>query len=502
MTRLRFRRTHSVLVLAALAGMGGCMVGPDYQRPEVQHSERFVGSRALEARHSLPSNAPFERWWQGFGDPVLDRLVDTALRQNLSLEQALARRTQAQAFAQGARAQLLPEGHADAGASRARRSLQDPQVATERSVLPGFERSGTLYDAGISSLWELDLAGGLRRGAEAALAEYQAAQADQAAARIQVAAGVIDGYLLVRLLQARLGVAEEQVATQGAILRLVEVLKNRGLAPDRELQQSRAELALAQASVPALRTRLSAARNNLDVLLARLPGTPDAGLDAPAPLPTAPRIEAAGGTAALLRGRPDLIVAERRLAAANERIGQALAEYYPKVSLSALIGSTTPHAGDLFSGDSKQAAATLGLRWRLFDFGRVDAEVQGAKGAYAGLLASYREQVLEASAEVENSISALLEGERRAHLLGNSERARAQARDAVLAGYRQGNASHIELLETQARLQQAQADRLDAAYDAAASAVTLYKALGGGWNGSIEADTTTSGSHHRSIALN
>ncbi|MGE7992736.1 efflux transporter outer membrane subunit [Pseudomonas sp. NPDC089554] len=489
-------------MLAALAGMGGCMVGPDYQQPEVQHNERFVGARALQARNSLPSNTPFERWWQGFGNPVLDNLVDTALRQNLSLEQALARRTQAQAFAQGARAQLLPEGHAGADASRARRSLQDPQVATERSVLPGFERTGTQYDAGISSLWELDLAGGLRRGAQAALAEYQAAQADEAAARIQVAAGVIDGYLLVRLLQARLAVAEEQVLTQGGIEHLVDVLKTRGLAPGRELQQSRAELALAQASVPALSARLAAARNNLDVLLGRQPGTPDAQLDTPTALPSAPRIEAAGGTTALLRGRPDLMVAERRLAATNARIGQALAEYYPKVSLSALIGSTTSHASNLFSGDSNQAAATLGLRWRLFDFGRVDAEVQGAKGAYAGLLASYREQVLQASAEVENSISALLEGERRARLLGDSERARAQARDAVLAGYRQGNASHIELLETQARLQQVQADRLDADYAAAASAVSLYKALGGGWHGSVDTDTTAASSHHRSIALN
>ncbi|MDF0731506.1 TolC family protein [Pseudomonas entomophila] len=499
MTRHLIRRTHSVLALAALAGIGGCMVGPDYRQPALHSPEQFIGANALGEHQANAPEVPFERWWQGFADPVLDRLVDTALHENLTLEQAMARRAQARAYAQGARAELFPVARAGVDASHARQSLQDPLVATERNVLPGFERSGSLYDAGVSSLWEIDLAGGLRRGAQAALAEYQAAQAGQAAARIQVAAGVIDGYLQVRLLQARLDVAERQVRTQADIEGLVNTLKDRGLAPDRELQQSRAELALSEAAVPALRARLAAARNHLDVLLGRQPGTTDADLDHPAPLPSAPRIAAAGGSAALLRRRPDLIVAERRLAAANERIGQALAEYYPKVSLSALLGSTTTHAGNLLSSDAGKAAATLGLRWRLFDFGRVDAEVQGAKGGYAGQLAEYRQRVLEASAEVETSISTLLEGERRARLLDASERARASARDAVLASYRQGNASHIELLETQARLQAVQAERLDAEYAASASAVALYKALGGGWNGTAAEQPP---SRHRSLALN
>ncbi|MFK0089220.1 efflux transporter outer membrane subunit [Pseudomonas sp. NPDC090755] len=482
MNRYLVGGAHSVLALMALAGLNGCMVGPDYERPQVEANAQFKGAQTLDGRIARPSSVAFDRWWQGFGDPVLDHLVDTALVQNLTLEQTIARSAQAEAVAQGARAELFPTGQASVNVARARQSLEDPVVATQNAVLPGFDRTGNLYGAGVSSLWEIDLSGGLRRGSHAALAEYEAAQADVAAARLRVTASVVDNYLLIRLLQARLGVAQEQVNTQGDIERLVEALTARGLAPDQELQQAKSELALTRATVPVLETRLTAARNSLDVLLGRQPGTLEAALDKPKPIPSAPSIEAAGGTTALLRRRPDLMVAERRLAASNERIGQAIAEYYPKVSLSALIGTTTTQASNLFSGDAGQAMGALGLRWRLFDFGRVDAQVKAAKGSYRERLAGYRQSVLEASAEVEDAISALVNGEVQEKLLANGEASRKHARDAVLASYQQGNSSYIELLETQSRLQLIQAQRLDATYAASSSAVALYKALGGGWD--------------------
>ena len=482
---------YSLLGLAVITGLNGCMVGPTYQTPVADVHGQFKGASALSERPAPSNPVALERWWEGFNDPVLNRLVETALQQNLDLAQAMARSAQSAAVAQGARAELFPSGQATADASRARRSLEDPNVATQRAVLPGFDRTGNLYGAGVASLWEIDLAGGLRRSAQAALAEYEAAQADVAAARIQVAANVIDNYLLVRLLQARLALATEQVSTQTDIERLVEVLSSRGLAANQDAQQASSERSVIQATIPSLQTRLTAARNSLDVLVGRQPGTDDPALASKEPIPAAPSIEAAGGTTELLRQRPDLIVAERQLAASNERIGQALAEYYPKVSLSALLGSVTPHTNHLFDGGSGQAAATLGLRWRLFDFGRVDAQVKAAKGTYAEQLANYRHSVLQATAEVENSIASLLEGEMRTKLLLAGENSRAHARDAVLASYKSGNSSYIELLETQSRLQAIQADRLDATYASASSAVALYKALGGGWNGQLNTGVAT-----------
>lgn len=482
MNRHRVKSAQSVLVLVMLGSIDGCMVGPDYQRPQPDVATQFNGTHLLAQRAAPPSAAPLDAWWQGFNDPALNKVVETALRQNLTLAQALARTSQAAAYAEGAHAQLLPNGQASASAARARQSLEDPVVAAENASLPGFDRTGSLYGAGVSSAWEIDLAGGLRRSSHAAIAEYQAAQADVAAARLQVTATVVDQYLRVRLLQARLAVANDQVKTQGDIERLVDVLRSRGLAPDQDAKQASSELSVVRANVPLLEARLTAARNGLDVLLGRTPGTADPDLDKVAPIPNAPSIEAAGGSAALLRRRPDLMVAERRLAASNERIGQAIAEYYPKVSLSALVGSTTTHGGNLFDGASNEALGALGIRWRLFDFGRVDAQVKAAKGDYAVKLAGYRESVLQATAEVENSISALITGEARAQLLSDGERTRTQARDLVMASYQTGNSSYIDLLETQARLESIQAQHLEATYASSSSAVALYKALGGGWN--------------------
>lgn len=474
---------HSLLALAVMVGIGGCMVGPTYETPAVASHGPFNGAGALQGRPGAQAPAELERWWEGFNDPVLNNLVETALRQNLTLAQAVGRRAQYVAVAQGARAQLFPTVQATADATRAKRSLEDPDIATQQAALPRFDRTGSLYAAGVSSLWEIDLSGGLRRSAQAAMAEYEAAEADVAAVGIQVAASVIDNYMLVRLLQSRLALANEQVATQADIEHLVSVLSSRGLAADRDSQQARSERAVIQATVPTLQARLTAARNSLDVLVGRQPGSEDPALESLQPIPAAPAIEAAGGSALLLRQRPDLIVAERQLAASNERIGQALAQYYPKVSLSALLGSVTPYTNNLFDGASSQAAAALGLRWRLFDFGRVDAEVKAARGGYAIQLAHYRHAVLQATAEVEDSIASLLGGEVRAKLLLDGEKSRTAARDAVLASYKKGNSSYLELLEAQSRLQSLQADRLDATYASASSAVSLYKALGGGWNG-------------------
>ncbi|MFJ2356824.1 efflux transporter outer membrane subunit [Pseudomonas fluorescens] len=482
MNRHLVKSAQSLLALVMLGSIDGCMVGPDYNRPQPEVATQFNGTKVLSQRAAQATSVPMDAWWQGFSDPVLNRVVDIALRQNMTLEQALARTTQAAAYAQSAHAQLLPNGQASASASRARQSLEDPVVAAENASLPGFDRTANLYSAGVSSVWEIDLSGGLRRSSHAALAEYEAAQADVAAARLQVTSNVVDNYLLVRLLQARLDVAREQVKTQGDIKRLVDVLRSRGLAPDQEAKQASSELSVVRANVPLLESRLTAARNGLDVLLGRTPGTADPDLDKTAPIPTAPSIAAAGGSAELLRRRPDLIVAERRLAASNERIGQAIAEYYPKVSLSALLGSASTQGGNLFDGASNEALGTLGIRWRLFDFGRVDAQVKAAKGDYALKLAGYRESVLQATAEVENSISALVNGDARIQMLSEGEHARTQARDLVLASYQKGNSSYIDLLETQSRLELIQADRLDASYASSSSAVALYKALGGGWN--------------------
>jgi outer membrane protein TolC len=184
----------------------------------------------------------------------------------------------------------------------------------------------------------------------------------------------------------------------------------------------------------------------------------------------------------LLRRRPDLIAAERRLAASNARIGIAIAEYYPKLSLSGLIGSATSvSGGNLFTSGASQAAGVLGLRWRLFDFGRINAQIDLAKGQDAELLAAYRLAVLRATEDVENAFSALVKREEQASVLAQGVDSLDRARGASFAAYQKGVVSLIEVLQADENLLRASDARAQAQTESARAAVTAFKALGGGW---------------------
>lgn len=179
---------------------------------------------------------------------------------------------------------------------------------------------------------------------------------------------------------------------------------------------------------------------------------------------------------------PDLIVAERRLAASNARIGVAMAEYYPKFSLSGLLGSATAISGaNLFTSDANQSAGVLGLRWRLFDFGRINAQIAQAKGQEAEQLAAYRLAVLRATEDVENALTALVKREQQAAVLSQGVDALGKARGASALAYEKGVVSLIEVLNADDSLLRASDAQVQARTDAARSAVATFKALGGGW---------------------
>jgi len=187
----------------------------------------------------------------------------------------------------------------------------------------------------------------------------------------------------------------------------------------------------------------------------------------------------------MIRRRPDIIAAERRLAASNARIGAAISEYYPKFSLSGLLGMATMNAGGFLGGDSVQASGVLGIRWRLFDFGRVDAEIAVAKGANVEALAAYRLIVLRASEDVENAFSTLLKQRARGDILADGERSMAAARKASLAAYTGGVGNLLDVLEADRRLLEVRDAKVQARALTARAAVASFRALGGGWQGSV-----------------
>lgn len=474
-------RATSLTIALLLAGsaLTGCAVGPDYRRPVLAAPAAYMTGSAVAGR-ARSQAAEAVSWWSGFGDPILTDLVDRALGQNLDIAQAVARVTQARAGLRTADAALLPSGNVTGSAAAAHQSLETPMGRIARTA-PGFDRDGELYEANLGASWEIDLFGGLRRGQEAARADYQASQAGVAAARLAVAAQTADTYIVIRGLQARIAIANEQVATQRRLVEIVKLQYDKGVAAELQLRQAEGALSQVEGNVPILVAGLDAAMNALDVLLGAQPGTYRNTLSSAVAIPAAPTIADMGTPADLLRRRPDLIIAERKLAASNARIGVAVSEYYPKFSLSGLLGTATTTAGNVFTGGASQAQGVLGLRWRLFDFGRVDAEIASAKGANAEALAAYRLAALHASEDVENAFSALLNREAQTAVLTRGETALVRAQTSSLAAYKGGVVSLIEVLDADSRLLGTRDARAQAQTEAARAAVASFRALGGGW---------------------
>jgi NodT family efflux transporter outer membrane factor (OMF) lipoprotein len=479
----RTRRTWRSLPAAVLLIVGqtvaGCAVGPDYQRPASSlapfHSAAAVASRPASV------SPPLESWWSGFNDPELSRVIERALAQNLDLAAALARVQQARAVAREAGARLLPTVEATANAAAAHQSLESP-TGRIASGFPGFERNASLYDVDIGASWEIDLFGGLRRGVQAAHAEAEAAEAERLGTRISIAAEAADAYLRIRGDQARLAVAADQIATNAHLLELVRLRFDKGLATDREVAQAQALLSQARASLQPLNIDLQAQLNRLDVLMGVQPGVFAAELATPAEIPDAPGVSADDSPVDVLRRRPDVIAAERRLAAANAHIGQAMAEYYPKVSLSGLLGFEAASPGRLFKAATYQPQAQAGLRWRLFDFGRIDAEVQQARGADAEALARYRQSVLRAAEDVENAFTSLVQLEARRDELIREVTALTRARDLAQSAYLRGAVALTDTLEADRQLLRAQDELAQTRADVGRAAVQSFRAVGGGWS--------------------
>jgi NodT family efflux transporter outer membrane factor (OMF) lipoprotein len=473
------RRPLALLLSASF--LAGCAAGPDYRPPELDVSPRFLEHDGI-ANRQVQRQAELQAWWQGFGDPLLTRFVSTALEQNLDLAQAAARVAQSRASLRQADAALLPSVHMNAQAAKAYQSVET-QLGQVLDSTPGFDRSGSAYEANVAASWEIDLFGGLRRGREAARAEYQASEAGAIAARLAVAAQTADVYVTIRGLQTRIAIARQQADTRRQLLSTVSLQFEKGVAAELQLRQTEGSLAQVEAQIPILEAGLDAAMNALDVLLGAPPGTYRAELGPAVPVPVAPSLADTGTPADMIRRRPDLIVAERRLAAANARIGVAISEYYPKLSLGALIGSATAIAsGNLFTGAASQAQGVLGLRWRLFDFGRVDAQIAAARGQEAEALAAYRLAVLRATEEVENDFSRLVKREAQVGILARGESSLARARENSLAAYTSGVISLIEVLDAESNLLQVRDAKAQGQTEAARAAIASFRALGGGWD--------------------
>jgi len=476
------RHFRSAATLATtLLSVSGCTTAPRYAVPASSAPAAFVGASAVDTRSADAGQADLVDWWRGFQDPLLTSFVERALAQNLDLQQAGARVAQARAALKTANAALLPSGQVSGQGGEIYQSLETP-IGRIGSAFPQFERSTETYELNVGASWELDVFGGRDASRDAARADWQASAAAAVAVRLAVAAQTADTYIAIRALQARLGVARAQADTQARLVDLIALQYRKGVAAELQLRQAEGALAQVRASAPAIQNQLDMALTALDILIGVQPGATRSEFTVVTAIPSPPAIATAGGPASLLRRRPDIIAAERTLAASNARIGVAMSEYYPKFSLSGLLGTATTAAGGLFGGNATQANGVLGLRWRLFDFGRVDAEVKSAKGRNAEALGAYRLVVLRASQDVEDAFSTLVQQDARSTMLGQGETSLSHARDASFAAYKGGVSSLIEVLDADRRLLETRDGVIQARAAASRGAVASFRALGGGWD--------------------
>lgn len=452
------------LVALALAGCGALpAVGPDYQPPTAE-----LPARWSSGSDAAPADAA--RWWQRFGDTDLDRLVDRALAGNLDLKLAAARLRQARASRAQTAGAYFPTITGGLSASRSH---------TASAIQSSSGR--TLYDAGFDASWEIDLFGGTRRAVEAADADLDARRADAEAARVSLVAEVVQNYIDLRSDQQRLAIARANLATQDETLQIVEWRERAGLANRSEVEQARTNREQTRAGMPDLETAIAGALNRLDVLLGQPPGTLRDELAAARPLPAVGPEVAAGIPADVLRRRPDLVAAERTLAAETARVGQVMAQRFPALSLSAAFGWQAYRLGDLGAAGSGTRSLAGSLAATLFDGGRLRAAVAVQDAVQEQALISYRNSVLTAHEEVENALADHAAARER---LAARQAAADAAREAARLSrrlYESGLADFQKVLDTERTRLSAEDNLALAEASRLSSVVKLYKALGGGW---------------------
>lgn len=472
---IRFIPSFSLVGVAlSVAVLGGCSalpaVGPDYVRPVTTLPDAWT------APQGAGQDAALETWWRQFGDPQLDQLVDAALAGSADLRQAEARLRQARAARQQAVSGLFPTLSTSAGVARNR-------YASAVSAVP----PRTTWDAGFDASWELDLFGGTRRGVETASAELEASAASLANVRVSLVAEVAQNYVELRLYERRLAIARANLASQAETLQITEWRGQAGLVSGTDVAQARTSLAQTRATIPDLEVSLAGAANRLAVLTGQPPGSLQARLAGDGRLPVLPAGVASGIPADVLRQRPDLIVAERTLAAETARVGQKLAQRFPSLNLAASFGWQAFSLPGLGSAGSLARSASGSLAATLFDAGRLEAAVDVQTAVQAEALAAYQAAVLAALEEVENALTAYAADRERVDARRTAAASAQEA--AVLARdqYQAGLADFQKVLETQ-RTQLSAEDSLALAEGSMrTNLIKLYKALGGGWQATTTA---------------
>ncbi len=494
---------------ALLLLLGGCTVGPTFRPPAPPSVPAWRNGATGDPVVSL-STDPDPRWWVAFGDPVLTELIETAIRDNLDEQQAVLRVVESRQGIVTARAAGLPtlEGTGSyareqlgvggilqsegvyrqlndladtasgaAGSAISRSSI----VSAENRALNPLVQPDNLFQYGLSASWELDLFGRVRRSVEQAraTAEGQAEAANDALTSLE--SEVAQAYVQLRGAQALTASQEQNIQSAEATLSLTENRRLRGLSTGLDVDQARTQLLSLQRQLPEYDKQTRQAVNRLSVLIGQAPGTLDARLLQPAPLPALPSAVGVGVPAALARRRPDIREAEAQLHAATANVGVAVANFYPDVSLTGSLGLRALDASYITRWASHFYSAGPSVSLPIFEGGRLSASLRLARAQQTEAALHYRATVLNALREVEDSLVSFradrVERDRLAGLLRSGQ-------DTLLLAtsqYAHGLSDYLQVLDAQRTVESTRQQLVEQDMTLANDVVDLYRDLGGGW---------------------
>lgn len=468
-----------LLTLGICGLLAACAVGPNYRPPATTPAEQWSALPGSGIRQETPDAPTLAAWWRTLDDPLLDGLVARAVEQNTTVRQARARVLEARARRAIIGAGFAPAVSASGGLSRSEsesRFSADPDLEPDLS-----DENDELYFAGLDASWELDLFGGQRRAFEAARAQLQASEADLRDVLVTLLGDVALSYLDVRTTQARLEFARRNLAAQRETLDIARWRGEAGLATALDVEQARSSFEQTRAQIPALESALAQSIRRLEVLTAQGPGSLTATLQERRPIPAAPLEIVVGVPADLLRRRPDIRAAERRLAAQSAQIGVATAALYPSLSLSGSINLQALSAADVLDGFRTERAG-LGLSVPLFRGGALRQNVAAQRALFEEALASYDATIALAFEEVENALTAWVNEQRRHEALMLAVESARRAAELALMQYNSGLVDFQVVLTADRQLIALEDALAISQGELTANLIRLYKALGGGWS--------------------
>lgn len=465
-----------LVCVGLLAALVGCSVGPNYREPKLAVPKNWseVGSGG-----TTNTAARLTNWWRSFQDPRLDSLIQRAVNANFDLKAAEARVKVARAFKGAALSDFLPTLDAMASYTKARRS-KNALTSTVRVL------DTDTYLAGFDASWEVDIFGGKRRTLEAAYANLAAVEADRSDVLVSLLAEVARNYIDVRGYQRRIEIAERNIVAQQEAVDIAQLRLKAGLASELDLAQATALLSTTKSQVPTLETSLQESIHRLCVLLGQAPGVLNQELQQAAAIPSSPPGVPIGLPSDLLRRRPDVRRSERLLAVATAEIGVAVAELFPKFSLTGIAGYQSLHTSDLFVPSSRFWSAGPSVTWRLFEYPRLHAAIRAQSAQQEQALAEFNQTVLIALEDVENALVAYGKEQERHVALREAVDASRRAVELANERYIKGVGDFLNVVVTERALYQAEDELVDSERTVSLNLVALYKALGGGWESELQ----------------